>query len=302
MRTSGQPPQKTLLITGATGFLGSHLVRALCEVNGYSIICLKRSTSNLFRLNDVLNCIRFYEIDTISLKQIFEDQRIDAVIHCATNYGRKNVMPSEMIHANLILPLQLLELAYEFRCQAFINTDTLLDKRVNDYSLSKKQFLDWLKVFSKRLVCTNVALEHFYGPLDDSSKFVSKVLYDLLMDVEQIHLTLGEQKRDFVYIDDVVSGFLKILDFSLKGSAEFYSFEVGSGQLIKIREFVELLKRLSNNTKTQLKFGAIPYRENEVMESEVSLSALKALGWLPQVSLEAGLLKTIRSERERLKS
>jgi nucleoside-diphosphate-sugar epimerase len=74
---------------------------------------------------------------------------------------------------------------------------------------------------------------------------------------------------------------------------------VGSGKNVTIREFVETIQKLSENSVTKLKFGALPFRKNEVMESKVDLRALQALGWEPKVSLSEGLARTIQVERDR---
>ena len=56
---------------------------------------------------------------------------------------------SNTIYPNLILPLQLLDLAKKYSVKSFINTDTILNKNISSYTLSKDQFVDWLKFFSK---------------------------------------------------------------------------------------------------------------------------------------------------------
>lgn len=76
--------------------------------------------------------------------------------------------------------------------RAFINSDTILDKQVNHYSLSKRQFVDWLEHFRTDVTCVNVALEHFYGPGDDPSKFVMWVIRQLLAGTPRIDLTPGD--------------------------------------------------------------------------------------------------------------
>jgi nucleoside-diphosphate-sugar epimerase len=81
----------------------------------------------------------------------------------------------------------------------------------------------------------------------------------------------------------------------------YYRFEVGSAQPVEIRKFVELAKEISHNNKTILDFGAIPYRRNEVMSSDVNISELIALGWASRVSLREGLKRTIEIERGRKK-
>ena len=287
---------KTILLTGGTGFLGSHLAKRLVY-EGFDVIIIKRSTSKLSHLESIINQVRFYDIDWIDIEKIFQENVIDLIIHCATNYGRFAVPPTDIIQANLFLPLKILQMAENYPVKTFINTDTILDKRVSYYSLSKKHFLDWLYLFSQKMVCISVALEHFYGPFDDRSKFVSKIILDLLHEVDFIDLTLGEQKRDFIYIDDVVEAFMTLINFSFDVPNNLYRYEIGTGKNIEIREFVQTVKTMTGNKVTRLNFGMLPYRENEIMESHVDISMLSRLGWQPQISLVEGLKYTIDQER-----
>jgi nucleoside-diphosphate-sugar epimerase len=287
---------KTILLTGGTGFLGSHLAKRLVY-EGFDVIIIKRSTSKLSPLESIINQVRFYDIDWIDIEKIFQENVIDLIIHCATNYGRFAVPPTDIIQANLFLPLKILQIAENYPVKTFINTDTILDKRVSYYSLSKKHFLDWLYLFSRKMVCISVALEHFYGPFDDRSKFVSKIILDLLHEVDFIDLTLGEQKRDFIYIDDVVEAFMTLVNFSFDVPNNLYRYEIGTGKNIEIREFVQTVKTMTGNKVTRLNFGMLPYRENEIMESHVDISMLSRLGWQPQISLVEGLKYTIDQER-----
>jgi nucleoside-diphosphate-sugar epimerase len=205
-----------------------------------------------------------------------------------------------MIDANLMLPLRLLESMVDTPAKAFINTDTLLDKRINHYSLSKRHFREWLEIFPLPLTRCNVALEHFYGPGDDRTKFVTRVVTELLSDQSSMDLTPGEQQRDFIFITDVIDAMKKIIDFADGAPPGYYPFEVGGGEATEIREFVRLAQKLVGNQSTNLRFGALPYRTNEIMSSHVDLSALRELGWEPQVGLVEGLLKTIEGERRQL--
>lgn len=285
------------LLTGGTGFLGSNLAKALSR-QGVPLILLKRSTSRLTRLQGWTDRFLFYDLDKTPLATLFEKHSIDQIIHCATNYGRKKPPPLEIVEANLSLPLSLLHLAKKKGVQSFINTDTILDMRVNAYSLSKKQFLDWLKMLSDEIVAINVSVEHFFGPMDDPSKFVTSVIQDLLKNVPSMDFTPGRQQRDFIFIDDVIEAFLKIIHFSKSTPQGFYHFEVGRGESIEIQQFVKLTKGLCHNQVTQLNFGAIPYRENETLHSKVDLEPLKRLGWAPKINLIEGLEKTIQEENK----
>jgi len=287
-----------ILLTGATGFLGSHLLIGLLEKTNYEIVILKRSFSNTFRIDEVLKNprVKFYDLDKTNLENIFKENKIETIIHCATNYGRNNEDILNIVQSNLMLPLNLLQLAIKYGVKTFINTDTVIDKNVNQYSLSKKQFLDWLKEGASKINCVNVSLEHFYGALDNNTKFTTYIIKSLLNNVEKLDLTKGEQKRYFIYIDDVVEAFLTILENIEGFDKSFTSFEVSTSENITIKDFVLLVKELTKNTNTKLNFGTIPYRENELMECKTDISALKNLGWSPKTEIKEGLKKTISEE------
>jgi nucleoside-diphosphate-sugar epimerase len=288
--------KKSILITGATGYLGSKLAHALVNRNEYEIIILKRKSSNTFRISELLGKIKMYDLDMTPLEDIFLENKIDTVLHCATDYGRKDVNPLQVIEANLLLPVRLLEFGRKHDIRCFINTDTILDKRINHYSLSKRHFNDWLMSYRKNVLCINVALEHFYGPGDDTTKFASFVVHSLLKKVDKIDLTAGEQKRDFIFIHDVVSAFLRIIDYSSTLRKDFYEFQIGGSEPVTIKEFVLMIKRLTGNTTTILNFGALPYREDEIMECRIDVEPIKKLGWKTMYSLEEGLKLMIEQE------
>ena len=288
-----------ILLTGATGFLGSNLLRALLG-RGYRVSILTRCSSDPFRIRDILGDVRRLNVENVHPTRIFQEERYDVILHCATNYGRKDVDPITLIEANLTLPLMLLHQGARSGVSCFVNTDTILDKRISHYSLSKCQFKDWLKMYSGSISCINVAIEHFFGPRDDETKFTSFIIGSMVRRVARIELTKGEQKRDFIYIDDVVEAFVRIIAHRVCNhqSRGYSRYEVGTGKSVKVSEFVRLVKRIANNRTTLLDFGALPYRENEVMDSKVDIEALTALGWVPQVSLEEGIHRTIACERE----
>ena len=286
-----------ILLTGGTGFLGSHLLKRLLQ-NGFKVCLLKRSFSNTWRIDDVLSQVKYYNIDQCDLSQVFKDQSIDTILHCATDYGRKQVNQLYIIEANLILPLKLLQLGKEHKVKHFINTDTILDKRISQYSLSKRQFIDWLKTFQDDMVCINLAFEHFYGPNDDKSKFVSYIFDNLFNSVPSIDLTKGEQKRDFIFIDDAVEAFMSILNNLHRWQKGFFHYEIGTNHLVTIRELAETMKSLLKNNSTNLNFGALPYRENEVMCSHADTSAIRLLGWEPRCELKKGLEIMLAEEKK----
>lgn len=286
---------KTILLTGATGFLGSNILKKLLGIN-YKMIILKRSFSNTFRIENDLKNLKIYNLDEINLEKIFEENEIDIVLHTATQYGRKQESIVDIVESNLMLPLKLLSLSQVYNVKTFINTDTLLDKRISSYALSKKQFRNWLQFYSNNMTCINVSLEHFFGPKDDSTKFVTYIIKSLIEEVEKLDLTAGEQERDFIYIDDVVEAFIVIIQ-NINNQNGFYEYEIGSGVNIKIKDFILKTAEILENTTTKLNFGALPYRENEVMKSHVNLTEIDKLGWSHKTNFVDGLYRTIKLER-----
>lgn len=287
---------QTILVTGATGFLGSHLVKGLLK-QGHKVIIMKRSFSNTWRLQEILPLLISYDLDTTDFTQPFQDiPSIDAIIHTATCYGRKKENVSYLAQTNTLFPLQLLETAIQYNIPTFINTDTVLDKFLNPYSLSKKQLREWGQYFAnlEKIRFVNIKLEHMYGEDDDDSKFTSYVIKSCLNNVKKLELTAGEQKRDFIYIEDVVSAYLILLDQAHQQSGYFQDYELGSGEAVSIRELVEMIHKMTQS-RTKLNFGVIPYRPQEVMHSQADISQLTSLGWQLQSTLEQGLLSTINA-------
>jgi nucleoside-diphosphate-sugar epimerase len=285
---------KRILLTGATGFLGSHFLHGYLR-NGHHVTILKRSFSNTRRIDDCIDRVKCFDIDIVPLERAFERSGpLDCVVHTATNYGRQEEVASEVFETNLAFPLRLLQTATFFDTPTFFNTTTVLYKYLNYYALSKKQFEDWGRILAEqgKIQFVNIKLEHVFGPGDDPSKFTTFILENLAKNVPRVELTPGEQERDFVYIDDVVTAYDVFLG-TVDGQAGFQEFNLGSGHATTIRHFVETAKRIINS-KTELLFGAKPYREHEVMRSEANIEELHKLGWKPRYSIEQGIARTIR--------
>lgn len=284
-----------ILITGSTGFLGSKILRALIEKNIY-VIVIKRSFSDDSRIRELNPKYKSYDIDKISLSDIFEiEQVIDVVIHCATNYGRNNESVISINYSNVVFPLELMEVAALNNTKMFINTDTSLNKNSNvkgymqNYILTKRQFKEWGKLFadSKRIRFINMQLELIYGEGDDENKFTSYIIQSCIKNVKKIDLTNGEQKRDFVYIDDVVSSYIAVL-FCDYEKMYYEEYEVGFGSAVRVKDYVDIVK-YETKSNTIMNYGAIPYRENEIVFSQADISKLKSIGWEPKYDLISGV-------------
>ena len=290
-----------IFITGGTGFLGSNIINKLLNQKKYDVHVLCRNSSKFVRINKKnLKKIKIYKLEHANLENIFIKKKFDAVIHCATNYGLRQQDISEIIQPNLILPMRLLDLCKNYNVKAFLNTDTILNKNISNYSLSKYHFTEWLKLFSKEFYCTNIKIEHFFGPKDDDTKFVIYIIKSFLNNSPSIQLTKGIQKRDFVYIDDVVSAINKILNYSLTKKGGFETFEIGSGKNISIKNIVLLIKKLCKNKITKTEFGKLNMRKNDALSVSLNLNKIYKLNWKPKYSLNSSLEKTIKYYKKNL--
>jgi nucleoside-diphosphate-sugar epimerase len=282
-----------ILLTGATGFLGSHLLRAFVA-KGWNVSIIKRSFSSTNRIQDLLPAVTALDIDAAPLAALFEQKGpFDAVVHAATCYGRHGETATQVLEANLGFSLSLLETATLYNTTTFYNTTTTLYPYLNAYALSKRQFEDWGRMFSSqgRIRFVNLKVEHMYGPDDEPSKFTTFIFLSLKNNISEIALTLGEQKRDFIYIDDVVEAYIILLK-QIRRDSVFTEYEIGSGEAVSIRDFVETARKVIGSSSNLL-FGAKEYREHEVMFSQADIKKMMELGWKPQVSLEQGILKTM---------
>ena len=288
-----------ILLTGSTGFLGSYLLKSFVK-SGYEVIALKRSTSNTYRINDYLKKVTLYNIDKVNLEDIFKKHKINIVINTVTNYGRIDNKISSILDTNLIFGLKLLEESVNSNAKAFINTDTLLERNINAYALSKAQLVDWMKFLSnKQTKMINIKIEHMYGALDDENKFIYWLINKLKQNVEKIDLTSGVQKRDFIYIDDIVNAY-EIIIQNINTFSNYEEFELGSGNSIEVKNFVEkIYQEISNKQtlSTKLNFGAVSYRDNENMNIQANIEKLTNLAWKPKVSIKDGIKKILEKEK-----
>jgi nucleoside-diphosphate-sugar epimerase len=275
---------KNVLLTGGTGFLGSHILKSLLDFD-YNVIVLVRKSSDLYRIENLREKIELFYLDENhrNLGDLFSNNKIDAIIHTATEYGRGCSM-SSILQTNLIFPIKLIEEGIKHKLKLFINSDTFFGKPMykdssylNEYTTSKKYFLDYLFDNKDKLKIVNMRLEHIFGENDSDNKFVTSVLNQLIQNEREILLTEGLQKRDFIYIDDVVDAYLKVLDNYTRLN-DFTEFEVGRGESIKVRQFVEILSE-TIHSESQLKFGAISTRKGEIQDSVANVSNLKEIGW-----------------------
>ena len=117
-----------ILLTGATGFLGSHILDKLVK-NGYNVAILKRSWSDTWRINHLLSQIKVFNLDLTSLEEIFQSIRPEYIVHLATLYSKfdSDVDLDSMHKANVLFPVELLEVGIKYGLKGFINTGTFFE-------------------------------------------------------------------------------------------------------------------------------------------------------------------------------
>lgn len=286
---------KIIVLTGATGFLGSRLCHTLVEA-GYTVHGYRRSSSDLTRLHGLAGCIRWHRLPE-ELEVPFRSEPVPAaVIHCAGAYGRRGESPEQMREVNVRLPLRLWKLAADSGVPSFLHTDTILDPALNEYAACKHEAAEALKQARGPTRVTNLRAQHFYGPGDDADKFIPALIAQCLANVPEIPLTEGRQRRDFIFMDDVASAFLAVLNRppSAGAAAAFDEFEIGSGEAVELRRLAAQIRQLTGS-RSRLLFGALPYRANEPMFTQADTTALRALGWRPRVPLIEGLRRTVQA-------
>lgn len=281
----------TILVTGATGFIGSHLLRALLgEGRDATILCRKNSST--WRIDDIIRKVRRLNIDDVNWREQLKSLNIDGIVHMATKYESDEFTTSEIFNTNILLPVELLEYAITRGAKYFVNTDSFYCKQEfassgrSRYTFSKKCFLDWARNNAAHIHVANMQLEHVYGPVDGAQKFIPTILRMLLDPaVTQINLTEGRQKRDFVYVEDVVDAYLRVICNAEAAKPGFINYETGTGTSIELKRFIELLRHVTKSEK-RLNFGMVPYKDCEIMDSHADIANLISLGYRPNIKVE----------------
>ncbi len=285
---------KKILMTGATSFVGTHLLLSLIK-EGYSIIALKRPSTEPTIANDLIEWVNISDIE----RRFELHENIHAIIHIATDYGRDGTSILEQYKCNVLLPARLLELMPTIKSKLFISTDSFFGKYekqygyMRSYMASKRHFVELSKIYVEEHpdVCfINLRLEHVYGEKDKAGKLIPYII-NKMKDNEYIDCTTAKQKRDFIYIDDVVSAYLKILQEDINPG--HYDVEVGTGRSVELKEVFEMIKK-ETNSMSKINYGAIAMRNDEIMESHADTSFLNRLGWNAEFSLQKGIEKMLR--------
>jgi len=302
-----------ILITGGTGFIGSHLVERLLKEK-HELILLKNSFSNTWRIKSILKKLQIYEIDRLdNLESIFKKYRIDIVIHLAAKYLKQD--PSfleikQMNYFNITVPTQLLDIASKFKVKGFINTGTFFEYKLdnrkkpiserspknpyNYYTVTKIAFEEILKYYCVNSKIKGVTLKLFspYGE-KDNEKIIPIIIKSFIQNKE-LNLTKGDQKLSFTYIDDIVDAYIEAIDFINKKKFEYDNFNIGSNQSYSIKQLIKIISRISRK-KNIVNLGQIKSTKDEKINIQCDYGkAKKYLNWRPKTDVTSGLGKTYK--------
>jgi len=301
-------PRKRVLITGGAGFIGANLIRKLLKLN-YSVNLILRKSSNLWRIKNILNKVKIYKVDLLDKKQLTKIVvRInpDFIIHLATysNY-RKQTDAKEMIDINIKGTLNLLLASKDIDYKLFINTgssseygiknepmkETDLLEPMSFYAATKASATFLCQIFAKEYQKPIVTLRPFsvFGPYEEKNRFIPTII-KAVIENKSIKLTPGNQRRDFIYVDDIVDIYIKSLSYGKKLSGQILN--MGTGIEYANDEVVKALFKTTNK-KVKIEKGAYPKRIWDTSHWIADMSKTKrVLNWKPKFTLGKGLRYT----------
>lgn len=290
------------LVTGAAGFIGSHVVRALVE-RGADVHVLVRPTSSLDRLQAVRDRFRL-EMSDLSdpggVSAVVRRVSPDLTFHLAW-YAEPgsyiNAVPENLrsLEASSALLRSMIEAGSPRVVLAGTCLEFLHPSPRTIYAAAKRA----LHVLAEQLngngisaICAHIF--HLYGPLEDERRVIPQVIRALLQG-KQISVTAGEQERDYLHVCDVAAAICTVADSSLSGT-----IDICSGRPVTLREVFDAIGREVGRPDL-IRLGGRPYDENETFSAVGDAQRLRRIGWSPAYALDDGIKDTVAwwSEHER---
>ncbi len=287
-----------ILVTGASGFIGGHLVNNLLKKT-HNVHVLTRPSTNLGLFGTNINHIVCHEHDgsTISMIKLVEQAQPDAVIHLASlfisEHGSEDV--ENLINSNILLSTQLIESMTLNDVRLLINAGTSWQhyqnrnySPVNLYAATKQAFVSLLRFYVETTNLNVINLELFdtFGPNDRRAKIFN--LFDSAAKTgKPLLMSPGDQYIDPIYIDDVTNAFvvaLNRLDTGLVEGEETYS--VTSDSPVNLKRLAEIYEKVTGKN-LNIEWGERPYRTREVMRPWSKGNSLP--GWSPIISIQDGI-------------
>lgn len=294
-----------ILVTGATGFIGQHLVRRLLN-RGDLVSILVRSTSQTDRLPSEVSILTLPE-SQIALEKIFKQEQFGGVIHLASLYLMthcpEDIEP--LIDSNIKFGTRVIDAAVKAGVSFFINTGSFSQhyesrpySPTNLYAATKQAFQDITQYYAETTDTVTVTLELYntFGPGDTRIKIFT-LWNNAIKEGRTLDMSPGEQIIDISYIDNVVDGYLLAIDHATGDNARSFtgrSYTLMSPERMTLKELSKVfIEEVGGELK--INFGGSPYRERETM---VPMDKGEVLpGWSPRVPLREGIRRTFLNDK-----
>jgi len=291
----------TILVTGATGYIGREFVKAYST--RYNIIILARESSNIVQL-EFLKCTVVKFKSFLEINNIFNDYSIDGVLHFASSIIVKHNIDQidNLIDSNIKYGTYLLETCKKYDVKWFLNTGTFWQNYedeeynpINLYAATKEAFQDIGKYYTEtsNLIFTTIKLNDTFGPNDTRPK-IFNLWNQYSKSGEVLDMSEGEQIIDISYIEDVINAF-KIMIENLQKDNNNHAYNnkcyvVSSNKKITLKELAKIFEDITDKRVT-INWGARPYRDRELMSPYEK--GIYVPNWKQKYTLEEAILKTI---------
>ena len=287
-----------MVVTGATGFIGSNLVRALIG-DGVEVHIIVRSTSEMKNIEDAIHQINVFEFDGKfdPLCEYFNKVKPDVILHLASLFvaEHKSDQIDDLVESNLTFGLKLVEAASRSGINKFINTGTSWqhyhDKPYDPvclYAATKEAFEKLLDFYVSNGSLDVISLHLFdtYGETDKRPKLIN-LLNEFLLNGTKLDMSPGEQKLDLVHVEDVVRAYkiaINLLELNKVKGHEV--FGVSSGEHVSLKQLINLFQ-IEFGREIIVNWGGRSYRKREVMEPWSTYKSLP--GWKPMINIRDGI-------------
>lgn len=301
---------KTILVTGAAGFIGSNLIRKLISLDNKVHIFVKKST-NLWRIKDIINQVKIHNISLTNLKQIEKSVKHfkpEIIYHLAAHGSYpQQIDPPTIIKTNILGTANLITALNSINYKCFVNTgssseygfknkpmkETDLLAPESFYAATKATSTYFCQVIAKNFARPIITLRPFsvYGPYEEPTRLIPTVIKNIIIS-KPVLLTSKTAKRDFIYVEDFVNCYLKIpqlINKKLYGQV----FNVGTGKQYSNEDIVKTVRQILKK-KVIIRKGAYKNRtwDSDYWVGNIS-KAKRLLHWKPEHSLKEGLRKTV---------
>ena len=289
-----------VLITGGSGFIGSHLAKYLVKDN-QSVEIIVRPTSNIEIFQEIRKKIIIYKHDGTSenMMSILKESKPDIVCHLASIsiYDHNIETIDSLIKSNILFGSQLIECMVKNNIYRLIITGTFWQHYENKnnnptclYAATKQAFENIIKFYTETTDLNVITLKLFdtYGPNDPRNKLFN-FLKESINKNQTINMTPGDQLIDIVYISDIIDAYIVSIERLLSDNNQKHEkFAISSNNPIPLKSLIEKYLQITNK-KADIIWGRKEYRKREVM---VPWNTGKPLpDWSPKVSIEEGIKK-----------